>query len=178
MKIDRSTVSGSEVRGQRVAHGHVRPEWIDYNDHMNVAYYVLAFDLAIDALWARLGIDDAYIERTRGSTFAVETHVTYQRELRLDEAYFVTAEIVAYDKKRIHQFQRMYRSDDSVLAATGEWLSLHVDLDRRRVTDWPGSVLAELAAIAAEQKAAAPPDELCGRIEISNPVYRIDAGGR
>lgn len=178
MKTDRGPSSGNDVRGQRVAQGRVRPEWIDYNDHMNVAYYVLAFDLAIDALWARLGIDDAYIERTRGSTFAVETHVTYQRELRLDEAYFVTMEIVAYDRKRIHQFQRMYRSEDSALAATGEWLSLHVDLDRRRVTEWPGSVLAELAVIAGEQKAAAPPDELCGRIEISNPVYRIDAGGR
>ncbi len=59
---------GSKTVGMRVAEGIVRPDWIDYNGHMNVAYYVLAFDLAIDALWARIGITDEYIRDTRGST--------------------------------------------------------------------------------------------------------------
>ena len=162
-----------EIRGIRVAEGTVPPEWIDYNDHMNVAYSVLAFDLAIDALWARIGITDAYIRETRGSTFAVETHVTYQRELKEAEPYFVTTELLAYDEKRIHQFQRMYHAADGYLAATAEWMSLHVDLSRRKVTAWPESVLDELATIAAGQTGADVPEELCGRMRVKTPIYSL-----
>ncbi len=62
-------------------HETVRPEWIDYNGHMNVAYYVLAFDLATDSFFDFLGLDEAYRETSGNSTFAVEAHITYQREL-------------------------------------------------------------------------------------------------
>ena len=86
--------------------GKVLPEWIDINGHMNVAYYVLAFDLGVDALWRQLGITDKYIETTQCSTFAVECHVTYQAELKEAEPYIVTSQILAYDEKRIHQFQK------------------------------------------------------------------------
>jgi acyl-CoA thioester hydrolase len=162
-----------DIRGIRVAEGTVPPEWIDYNDHMNVAYYVLAFDLAIDALWARLGITDDYIRETRGSTFAVETHVSYQRELKQGDRYLVTMELLAYDEKRIHQFQRMYHAGEGYLAATAEWMSLHVDLTRRKVTEWPAPVLDELAVIAAEQGAAEPPEELCGRMRVRTPIFTL-----
>ena len=170
-------MTADSLRGLAIAEGRVKPEWIDYNDHMNVAYYVLAFDLAIDALWARLGITDEYIRETRGSTFAVETHVTYQREIREGEAYFVTMELIAYDEKRIHQFQRMYHEEGRYLVATAEWMSLHVDLSTRKVTAWPESVLAELASIASEQGASQMPGEICGRMQVASPIYAIDARG-
>ena len=167
-------MSAHRYEGIQVAAGRVRPEWIDYNDHMNVAYYVLAFDLAIDALWARLGITDEYIATTRGSTFAVDTHVTYKQELKLDEPYIVTMQLMAYDQKRIHQFQRMYHAEAGYLAATAEWMSLHVDLNRRRVTQWPSSVLDELAAIASEQGSPGVPDEACPRLRVKSPIYSVN----
>lgn len=160
-----------DFEGLLIAEGRVLPEWIDYNDHMNVAYYVLAFDLGVDALWARIGITDEYIATTRGSTFAVDTHVTYQQELKLDEPYIVTMTLLAYDKKRIHQFQRMYHAEKGYLAATAEWMSLHVDLNRRKVTQWPSQVLDRLAAIADEQGSVSAPNERCARIRVEQPIY-------
>lgn len=160
--------------GTRVVEDVVRKDWIDYNGHMNVAYYVLAFDLAIDVLWARLGITDDYIRTTRGSTFAVEAHVTYQQELKEGEPYVVTMQLLGYDEKRIHHFQRMYHRDRRYLAATAEWMSLHVDLGSRKVTAWPASVLDALATLAQEQEDGALPDEAGKRMRIKAPIYRID----
>lgn len=157
--------------GIPVGKGTVRPEWIDYNGHMNVAFYVLAFDDAIDALWARIGITEDYVRSERGSTFAVETHVSYQKEMKLDEPYLITMQLLAYDEKRVHHFQRMYHADEGYLAATAEWLSLHVDLDARRVTAWPASVLKQLALLAREQGDLAQPEEICGRFAVKSPFF-------
>ena len=71
----------TELHGVEVAHGFVQPEWIDINDHMNVAYYVLVFDQGIDALWDRFGITSDYVGDYNNSTFAVESHITWQREI-------------------------------------------------------------------------------------------------
>ena len=118
--------------GISIATGDVLPEWIDCNGHMNVAYYVFAFDHGVDALWDQLGITSEYIETTKCSTFAVECHVTYQMELKQDDPFLVTSQILAYDKKCIHQFQRMYHAEEKYLAATAEWLNLHIDLTNRQ----------------------------------------------
>ena len=169
-------MSAGDTLGLRIAEGRVPADWIDYNDHMNVAYYVLAFDYAIDALWARIGITEEYIRRTQGSTFAAETHVRYLAELRVDDPYFVTMELIAYDRKRIHQLQRMYHAENGYLAATAEWMSLHVDLRERRVTQWPGFAMDELATIAREQRdlaTQATTYDLCGRIRVRTPEFDI-----
>ena len=164
--------------GTRVVEDVVRGEWIDFNGHMNVAYYVLAFDLAIDELWSRLGITDDYIRHTQGSTFAVESHVTYQQELKEGEPYVVTMQLLAYDEKRIHHFQRMYHRDQRYLAATAEWMSLHVDLGARKVTAWPASVLDALAVLADEQSDGVLPDEAGKRMQIKKPIYKISEEGQ
>lgn len=159
--------------GTNVGTGHVLPEWIDVNGHMNVAYYVLAFDHGVDALWDRLGITGEYIETTRGSTFAVECHVTYQSELKEAEPYVVTSQLLAYDQKRIHQLQRMYHGETSELAATAEWMNLHVDLRTRRVSAWPQDVLEELCKLAAGQGDATMPPEAGKQMLVSSPIYSI-----
>ena len=109
-------MSNNEILGARVADGVVLPEWIDANGHMNVAYYVLAFDLGVDALWEELGITPEYMERSYGSTFAVESHIVYEQELMEGDPYIVTSQILAYDDKRIHQFQRLYHAEKKFLA--------------------------------------------------------------
>ncbi|MEX2126224.1 MAG: thioesterase family protein [Woeseia sp.] len=163
----------SDVQGFIVTGGAVPAEWIDINGHMNVAYYVLAFDKAVDDLWARLGITDEYIRSGAGTTFAVECHVTYQRELREADPYRVTSEILAYDEKRIHQFQRMYHAEENFLAATAEWMNLHVNLETRRVSLWPASVLQALEEFTGSQIESEFPQEAGKRMSIAKPVYSM-----
>lgn len=166
--------STDDFEGMTVATGRVEPDWIDVNHHMNVAYYVLAFDRGVDALWGRFGITDRYIEEEKNSTFAVETHVTYQRELRLDEPYVITSQILAYDEKRIHQFMRMYHTEEKYLAATAEWMNLHVDLDARRVAPWPDDILANIRTLATEQVFGQLPAEVGSRMRVPAPYWSIE----
>ena len=162
-----------EFLGAKVAEGVVLPEWIDVNGHMNVAYYVLAFDLGVDALWEEFGITADYIEESYGSTFAVESHVTYQRELLAGDPYIVTAQILAYDDKRIHQFQRLYHAGKKFLAATGEWMNLHVDLEKRRVSPWPEAILAKLGEYSRDQVDQQYPGEAGKQMQIRQPIYSL-----
>ena len=165
MSVQQS-ITGIEVYG-----GRVLPEWIDVNQHMNVAYYVLAFDLGVDALWSRFGITDSRIAKTQGSTFAVEAHVTYQAELKLGDEFLVTSEILAFDAKRIHQFQRMYRVSDEVQVATCEWMNLFVDLSVRKVATWPADILARIRAVAESQRDSDWPQEAGRRMAVRAPNY-------
>jgi len=166
-------MTGIELLGTRVCEGTVLPEWIDYNQHMNVAYYLMAFDLAIDALWQEFGITEEYITATRGSTFAVECHVMYQRELHEGDPYVVTAQVLAYDDKRIHQFQRLYHAEKGFLSATAEWMNLHVDLGSRRVSPWPQPVLDRIARFAAGQAGQVRPEDAGRQMSIRQPLYRL-----
>ena len=170
-------MSAVEVQGVEICRGEVLPEWIDVNGHMNVAYYVLAFDLAVDALWARFGITEAHIQNNDSSTFAVESHVTYRRELKEAEPYFVTAQILAYDEKRIHQFQRMYHAEEGFLAATVEWMSLHVDLSTRRVAPWPAPILAGIRKVAEAQGEWPYPKDAGRIMKVGKPLYAAKENG-
>jgi len=164
-----------ELTGLAVTQGIVVPEWIDINGHMNVAFYVLAFDKAVDDLWAQLGITEDYILSGAGTTFAVECHVTYQRELREGDRYVVTSQILAYDEKRIHQFQRMYHAREKFLSATAEWMNLHVDLETRRVAPWPESVLRALSELTERQQAATAPQEAGKQMKVTKPIWSMQA---
>jgi acyl-CoA thioester hydrolase len=169
-------VSASTRNGFAIFDGVVRPEWIDINGHMNVAFYVLAFDKAVDDLLARVGVTDDYIRDTGGTTFAVESHVTWRQELTEGQAYRIESQVLAYDEKRVHQFQRMYHATENYLAATAEWMNLHVDLATRRVSAWPESVLQALAELAAGQSRGGLPEEAGKRMRIAKPLYSLDQG--
>lgn len=159
------------MHGIEVLRGRVQPEWIDYNDHMNVAYYLLAFDHAVDALWTRFGLTEDYVREHDSSTVAAESHVTWQREIVEGDDYVVTAQVLAWDDKRIHQFQRMYHAADGFLAATCEWMSLHFNPATRRVAPWPEEIRARIAEFADNQGTHPWPDEVCGRMQVKQPVY-------
>src|SRR5581483_7236170 len=98
----------------------VAAEWIDYNGHMNVAYYVLAFDRATDRLFDYLDIGETYRRATHHSIFALEAHVTYERELRQGEEFAITSRLIDADRKRLHLFHAMTRAQDNELSATME----------------------------------------------------------
>ena len=139
--------------------GVVRPEWIDYNGHMNVAYYLLAFDNAADVFFDYIGLDAAYRQKSGKAAFAAECHITYQREVLAGDPLRFTAQVIGYDEKRIHFFQRMFHADKGFLAATSEWLSLHIDRGVRRVAPMPEAIIGRLADLHGVHRRLPRPPE-------------------
>lgn len=123
----------------------VRPEWIDSNGHLNLAYYILLFDETTDALWRSLGLGDA-LRATGFGTFAVETHTLYRAELMEGETVHCGSIVVAADSKRLNVAHEMRRDRDGAVSAQQELLYLCVNLSTRRVTPWPGEMAARLAS--------------------------------
>lgn len=152
-------------------HESVQPEWIDYNGHMNVAYYVLAFDHACDAFLDHIGLDATYRERTGGTTFAAECHVTYQREVGAGDPLRFASWLIGHDEKRFHHFHQMFHAEDGFLAATSEWLSLHVDLGTRRVSAMAPHIRDRLAEMQAAHDSLPRPPEV-GRVVGMPPPKR------
>ncbi|MBM3516385.1 MAG: thioesterase-like protein [Alphaproteobacteria bacterium] len=140
----------------------VRPEWIDYNGHMNVAYYVLAFDYATDRLYDRLGLGHAYFAVSGCSTFTLESHVSYLQEVREGAALRFTGQLLDHDHKRIHWFSSMYHAGEGYLAATIEFLTMHVDMRARLSAPFPAAAMTTLAALRAAH-AGLPRPEQAGR---------------
>jgi acyl-CoA thioester hydrolase len=137
----------------------VRPEWIDYNGHMNVAYYVLVFDHATDALFDALGLGADYRHETELSLFAVESHILYTRELALGDPVRVESRILGVDGKRLHFGHEMLHG---WRAATIELMAVHVDLATRRTAPFPADRLAAIEQAAAAH-AALPAVDWVGR---------------
>jgi acyl-CoA thioester hydrolase len=164
-------MNAPQMQGAVTHEGEVLPEWIDVNDHMNVAYYVLAFDYGVDSLWEQFGITEDYMDTARCSTFAVESHIFYVKELLEGDPYIVTAQILACDEKRIHQFQRIYHAEKKYLAATAEWMNLHVNLETRRVCPWPDDILARIMDFAQGQTDQSWPEAAGKRMEVRQPLY-------
>lgn len=153
--------------------GRIRPDWIDYNGHMNLAYYVLVFDFATDALLDYLGMDEAYRRRTGFTTYVLETHVTYERELKEGDAYHVTTQLLDWDAKRLHYFQCLYRDGAAgtpsgaegvhPLAATTELILMHMDTATVRGAPMPETVLERVRALMAAHEALPRPPQV-GRV--------------
>ena len=122
----------------------VVPEYVDPNGHMNVGYYSVLFDKALDLPWDILGLGYAGIKASGRSSFALETHVTYQRELREGDPLDFTFHLLDFDAKRIHYFMTMLHGRERWLAATSESISICIDMTTRRSTAWPDDQIARL----------------------------------
>jgi acyl-CoA thioester hydrolase len=131
----------------------VRPEWIDSNGHMNLAYYVVVFDLATDALYGALDIGDAYRAASGNSCFTAETHTLYEREVHLGDKLLVRGWLLGADTKRLHYFHEMFHLDSGERSAAQELMALHIDMGIRRVAPYPP---AKYAALQDAVKAFAP----------------------
>jgi acyl-CoA thioester hydrolase len=141
----------------------VRPEWIDANQHMNMGYYLVAFDLATDEFMRWLGLDREY-RRTRAvTTFCVEAHVTYHREVREGDPLRFTTQLLGHDAKRLHYVHLMHHGAEGHLVATNELMSLHVSQATRRSAPMAADVLARLAAIQRAHDALPRPPQV-GRV--------------
>ena len=153
--------------GGRLVHEEsVQSNWVDYNGHMNVAYYVLVFDHGTDALLKLLDMGPDYRARTESSDFVVESHICYIREVVEGDPLQVASILLMHDNKRMHLFHHMYNGETGQLCATIELMVIHVDMISRRSATFPQETLANLQIYMKDQAPFNYPEQAGSVIEI------------
>jgi len=142
----------------------VEPAWIDYNGHLNMAYYNVLFDRCVDEAYELLGCGLSYLHETRHSTFTAEVHVRYLRELHVNDPVQVSFQLLDYDSKRIHYFEELRHAEEGWLSATSENMTLHVDMTAKKTAPFPDFITAQLARMKAAHAHLPIPDGVGRRI--------------
>jgi len=119
-----------------IANQIIKKEWTDYNNHMNMAYYVLVFDQIWEVILEKFKMGEQSAKSTKMSTMVVETHTTYNNEVKEGNEVEINLTFFDHDKKRLHFKMEMIEKSSKKLSATLEMLSLYIDLDKRRVTEF------------------------------------------
>ena len=142
----------------------IESSWIDYNGHLNMAYYNVMFDRAIDELWLNLGIGPGYMKERKGSTFTAECHVRYLREIHLGDPVQVSVLLVAADEKRLHTFEELRHATEGWLSATSENMTIHIDMTARKTAPFPPDIRARIETLAKAHSALARPEGIGRKI--------------
>jgi acyl-CoA thioester hydrolase len=151
----------------------IRPEWIDYNGHMNEGYYIVVFSEANDTVYDLIGLDAVGRARMGRSIFTAETHIAYLSEARLGEEVQVATTLLSHDVKRLHLLHAMRRMADGTLLSTAEMMVLHVDTSTRHVVPFAPEVLERVRALAAEHASLPVPPQVGRAIRrLSEPLQR------
>ena len=119
-----------------IANQIIKKEWTDYNNHMNMAYYVLVFDQIWEIILEKFKMGEQSAKLTKMSTMVVETHTTYNNEVKEGDEVEINLTFFDHDKKRLHFKMEMIEKSSKKLSATLEMLSLYIDLNKRRVTEF------------------------------------------
>lgn len=138
----------------------IKPEWLDYNDHLNVAYYVLIVDMAGVALFDHLGMGEAHSRETGESWVVLESHITYDREIMPSDVVTVETRLIDHDAKRLHLYHEIWTAGGDGPSSTCEQMAMFFDLKARRSGPFPAHVAAAIAPIAAEHAALPRPARL------------------
>jgi len=139
----------------------VKPEWIDYNGHMNVAYYTMAFDNVMDEmLTCHLGIDHQFITQNKMGPFALQSNFTYLAEMHQGDVFYGCARILDYDHKKMHLFATLHNTKDDVLSATMEGLSINVDHHTRRAIPYPTQILEKIELLHKKSRDLPTPEQV------------------
>ena len=136
--------------------------WIDYNGHLNMAYYNVLFDRAVDEAYELLGIGQNYLRTKAMSCFTAEVHVRYLRELHAGDPVRVTFQLLGFDAKRLHYFEQLFHAAEGWVSATSENMALHVDMAARRTTPFPAAAAARIAEML-DTHGKLPRPEAAGR---------------
>ena len=119
-----------------IANQIIKKEWTDYNDHMNMAYYILVFDQVWEVMLEKFKMGENSAKTTNMSTMVVETHTTYNNEVKEGDEVEINLTFLDHDKKRLHYKMEMIEKSSKKLSSTLEMLSLYIDLDKRKVAEF------------------------------------------
>jgi acyl-CoA thioester hydrolase len=150
----------------------VRKEWIDYNGHMNVGYYHVAFDAAADLFFDFLGLTAAFRALHGASTFALESHLNFLREVKEGDWLQFEARLIDFDAKRIHFYLEMMHADEGYVAASYESLSAYVSMATRRTATMPAELVDRMAAVKTAHATLPRPWQLGHTISVRPPKAR------
>ena len=114
----------------------IKKEWTDYNNHMNMAYYVLVFDQVWEIMLEKFKMGESSAKTSKMSTMVVETHTTYNNEVKQGDEVEINLTFFDHDKKRLHYKMEMIEKSSKKLSATLEMLSLYIDLSKRKVSEF------------------------------------------
>ena len=156
-----ATAAPLEIHTERV-----RPEWIDHNGHMNVAYYLMAFDEAAGAVSKAIGYTNEYRKANNIGTFVGDYHIRYVQEVMEGDLLRFTYRIIECDEKRLHYWQEMYHAEKGYLAAEAEAITLHIDMSVRKVSAFPPEIYERIRAIYEAQKDLPLPENLGRQIQV------------
>ena len=121
-----------------IANQIIKKEWTDYNNHMNMAYYVLVFDQVWENMLAKFKMGENSAKTKNMSTMVVETYTTYNNEVKEGDEVEINLTFFDHDKKRLHFKMEMIEKSSQKLSATLEMLSLYIDLNKRKVAEFEG----------------------------------------
>lgn len=145
----------------------VVPEWIDYNGHMNMGYYMVAFDaVATDGFYDSIGIGLEAKERLGTTTFTLSSNIDYLRELMDGDPLLFTTQLLDFDHKRLHYIHSLYHANDGYLAATNECLGMYIDLGTRRSTCFSAEQMERFEQELKRGSVATPPSTVGRRLGI------------
>ena len=119
-----------------IANQIIKKEWTDYNDHMNMAYYILVFDQVWENMLEKFKMGENSAKTKNMSTMVVETYTTYNNEVKEGDEVEINLTFFDHDKKRLHFKMEMIEKSSQKLSATLEMLSLYIDLNKRKVSEF------------------------------------------
>lgn len=140
----------------------ILPDWIDYNGHLNMAYYMVLFDQGSDHVFAQLGMGPDYARARKLTTYTAEAHIRYLREIHRSDPVISRLQLIDADTKRLHTFQELVHATEGWVGASCEMITLHVDQAGPRVAPFPDDIFASVQALR-EAHASLPRPDGCGR---------------
>jgi acyl-CoA thioester hydrolase len=146
--------------------------WLDYNGHLNVAYFGVLFDRAVDEAFLLCGLGPDYVSERRASYFVVETRSRFRREIGGRDRVRITLQLLEVDDKRLRYAMEMRDERDGALAATCEQLAVHVDMETRKAAPFPADIRAALEAMRSAHGALPAPEWVGGVISLRGPAPR------
>ena len=138
----------------------IKKEWTDYNNHMNMAYYVMVFDQIWENMLEKFMMGENSAKTNKRSTMVVETHTTYNNEVKQGEKVEINLTFFDHDKKRLHFKLEMIETTSRKLSATLESLSLYIDLEKRKVTEFEDDKIKLMNNFIEENKSNFKNDNL------------------
>lgn len=140
----------------------VEQAWLDYNGHLNMAYYNVLFDRGVEEAFLLVGLGEQYLKQRNCSYFTAEVHVRYLRELQAGDPVRITLQLLDFDAKRMRFFQQLYHAGEGWISATSEQMALHVDMGLKKTSPFPAEIAARLGQMLTSH-AQLPRPEAAGR---------------
>lgn len=156
----------TEAGPKHIADFTADAQWMDYNGHMNIAYYTVALDKTMDGFFDALGIGEEYARQENRSTFMLQNHTRYLREIREGQQFSSYLQLLDLDTRRFYAFVTLVHADGASQLAISEVVGMHVSLETRKPIEYPPEAYAAMSALLSEHQTLPLPEFAGGGIGI------------